>query len=171
VHLGPPVQVAYAVPDVQAAARSWAARSGAGPFFVREHIALEDVVVRGRPGTFDHSSAYGQWGEVMLELVEDHGDGPSPVRDMFPRDRSGLHHLAFFVENVDAAVEDLLTEGHELAMRARTANGLVFCFVDTRRTLCHMVELYEPNPSLRDFYAMVRAAAEGWDGADPVREL
>ena len=169
--LGPPVQIAYAVPDVNSAARSWAARSGAGPFFVREHIALTDVVVRGRPGTFDHSSAYGQWGAVMVELVEDHGDGPSPVRDMFPRDGSGLHHLAFFVENVDAAVEDLLHQGHEQAMSARTASGLVFCFVDTRATLGHMVELYEPNPSLRTFYSTVRAASERWDGADPVRML
>ncbi len=169
--LGPPVQIAYAVADVHSAARSWAAHLGAGPFFVREHIALEDVVVRGRPGTFDHSSAYGQWGAVMVELVEDHGDGPSPVRDMFPRDGSGLHHLAFFVENLDAAVADLLTEGHELAMSARTASGLVFCFVDTRATLGHMVELYEPTPSLRSFYSTVRAAADGWDGGDPVRML
>ena len=133
MHLGSPVQIAYAVPDVESAARSWAAHFGAGPFFVRAHIELVDVVIRGRPGTFDHSSAYGQWGAVMVELVEDHGDGPSPVRDMFPRDGSGLHHLAFFVENVDAAVEDLMAQGHELAMSARTASGLVFCFVDTRR--------------------------------------
>jgi catechol 2,3-dioxygenase-like lactoylglutathione lyase family enzyme len=169
--LGPPVQIAYAVPDVESAARSWAARSGAGPFFVRRHIALEDVVVRGRPGSFDHSSAYGQWGSVMVELVEDHGDGPSPVRDMFPRDGSGLHHLAFFVESVDAAVADLLGQGLELAMSARTAGGLRFCFVDTRKALGHMVELYEPTAGLRAFYSMVRDAAEGWDGADPVRTL
>lgn len=169
--LGPPVQIAYAVPDVESAARSWAARSGAGPFFVREHIALTDVVIRGRPGTFDHSSAYGQWGPVMVELVEDHGDGPSPVRDVFPRAGSGLHHLAFFVENVDAAVEDLQTQGHAVAMSARTAGGLVFCFVDTRPSLGHMVELYEPTPGLRAFYSMVRAASEDWDGVDPVRLL
>ena len=169
--LGPPVQIAYAVADVRSAARSWAAHLGAGPFFVREHIALEDVVVRGRPGTFDHSSAYGQWGAVMVELVEDHGDGPSPVRDMFPRDGSGLHHLAFFVENLDVAVADLLTEGHELAMSARTASGLVFCFVDTRATPGHMVELYEPTSSLRGFYSTVGAAADGWDGGDPVRTM
>jgi catechol 2,3-dioxygenase-like lactoylglutathione lyase family enzyme len=169
--LGPPVQIAYAVPDVGSAARSWAEHVGAGPFFIREHIALTDVMVRGRPGTFDHSSAYGQWGPVMVELVEDHGDGPSPVRDMFPRDGWGLHHLAFFVDNVDAAVEDLVTQGHDLAMRARTASGLVFCFVDTRRTLGHMVELYEPKPGLRAFYSMVRSASEGWDGVDPVRML
>jgi len=34
-----------------------------------------------------------------------------------------------------------------------------------------MIELYEPTPGLTGFYAMVAAAAEGWDGADPIREL
>ena len=172
--LGSPVQIAYAVPDVVEAARSWVEHFGAGPFFVRTHIPLIDVVVRGRPGTFDHSSAYGQWGEVMVELVQDHGAGPSPVRDMFPRDgagvqQSGLHHLAFFVDDVHGTVETLRSEGHEVAMRARTAGGLGFCFVDTRATLGHMVELYEPTTALRDFYSMVRAAADGWDGDDPLR--
>ena len=171
MHLGSPVQIAYAVPDVEQASRSWAERFGAGPFFVRRHIALVDVVVRGRRGTFDHSSAYGQWGPVMVELVADHGDGPSPVREMYPRDGSGLHHLAHFVDDLDTAVEDLTTQGHELAMRARTASGLAFCFVDTRPTLGHMVELYEPTPGLRAFYSMVRVAAEGWDGTDPVRTM
>ena len=73
------------------------------------------------------------------------------------------------MDDLDAAVQDLVAQGHELAMSARTASGLVFHFVDTRATLGHMVELYEPTPGLRAFYSMVRAAAEGWDGVDPVR--
>ncbi len=97
--------------------------------------------------------------------------GRARCATMYPRDGSGLHHLAYFVDDLEAAVEDLTTQGHELAMSARTAGGLDFCFVDTRPTLGHMVELYEPTPSLRAFYAMVRVAAEGWDGVDPVRML
>ena len=44
---------------------------------------------------FDHTSAYGQWGDIMVELVQDHGTGPSVVRDLYNVDESGLHHLAF----------------------------------------------------------------------------
>ncbi len=55
-------------------------------------------------------------------------------------------------------------------MSARTAGGLDFCFVDTRPALGHMVELYEPIRRCCAFYTMVRVAAEGWDGVDPVRD-
>lgn len=170
VSLGPPVQVAYAVPDARRAAVRWAGELGAGPFFLRSHIPLTDVCYRGGPGHFDHSSAYGQWGEVMVELVQDHGDGPSVVRERFTVDQSGLHHLAFIVDDLDATTAALGEQGYELAMSAR-ASTTRFHFLDAVADLGHMLELYQGSDHLRGFYAMVRDAAVGWDGADPVRDI
>jgi hypothetical protein len=167
--LGAPVQIAYAVPDAAAAAARWSRHFGAGPFFVRPHIELVDVVVRGRPGAFDHTSAYGQWGPIMVELVEDHGDGPSPVRELYGPGESGLHHLAFVVEDLDSVREQLIAEGHQLAMSARTSSGVEFCFIDAVASCGHLLELYRASARLLSFYSMVAAAAEGWDGTDPVR--
>ena len=79
VELGRIVQVAYAVEDVRAAARSFAERVGAGPFFVRHHDLPRHVEHRGEPGCFDHSSAYGQWGAVQVELVEVHRAEPASL--------------------------------------------------------------------------------------------
>jgi Glyoxalase/Bleomycin resistance protein/Dioxygenase superfamily len=169
--LGAPVQIAYAVPDAAAAAAAWARDFGAGPFFLRPHIALVDVVYRGRPGMFDHSSAYGQWGSLMVELVVDHGHGNSPIRDVFAAGESGLHHLAFIVDDLHDAVKALVGDGYEIAMSARTRSGTEFHFVDTRPTHGHMVELYQRSERLCDFYAMVAGAAHGWTGDDPVRVL
>ena len=168
--LGDPVQVAYAVPDVDAAARRWSADFGAGPFFVRRHIALTDVVYRGSPGVFDHSSAYGQWGAVMVELVQDHGTEPSVVRDRYAAHESGLHHLAFLVPDLDAATAHLAALGFELAMSARTSSTR-FHFVDAVARLGHLIELYERSDRLSDFYRFVREASVGWTGDNPVREL
>jgi hypothetical protein len=169
--LGPPVQIAYAVPDAPAAAGRWARELGAGPFFVASHIELFDVMHRGRPGTFDHTSAYGQWGSLMVELIEDHGAGPSPVRDVYAPGETGLHHLAFFVDPLDEALKWLLARGHDLAMSARTNGGTKFHFVDARATHGHMLELYEPSGRVRAFYARIADAAHGWNGCDPVRDL
>jgi len=99
--LGAPVQIAYAVPDARAAAQQWVDRFGAGPFFVRSHIPVGEVVYRGQPSTFDHTSAYGQWGSLMVELVQDHGTAPSVVRERCAPHESGLHHLAFIVADLD----------------------------------------------------------------------
>ena len=67
--LGTPVQIAYGVREVRAAAARRAATTGAGPFVVASHIQLAAARVGGVPGAFDHSSAYGQWGRIMVELV------------------------------------------------------------------------------------------------------
>lgn len=165
-----PVQIAYAVPDAAAGAARWAEQFGAGPFFVRPHIPVTDVLYRGQAASFDHTSAYGQWGEVMVELVQDHGTAPSVVRERYAPDESGLHHVAYMVTDLDGTVAHLGAYGFPLAMRA-VAGETVFCFVDAVATLGHMIELYERSDRLAGFYSMVRAAAAGWDGADPVRVI
>jgi predicted Rossmann fold flavoprotein len=52
-----------------------------------------------------------------------------------------------------------------------TAGGTAFAFVDTRASLGHMLELYEPTVQLTGFYDVVAEAAKGWDGRDLLREL
>mgnify|MGYP001161524619 CR=1 FL=1 len=169
--LGAPVQIAYAVPDARLAAQRWATEFGAGPFLVRSHIELTDVVYRGHSANFDHTSAYGQWGDVMVELVEDHGTGPSVVRERFAADQSGLHHMAFFVDDLDAASRALGAIGIPTVMTAATAGGTRFRFADSTAMLGHMLELYQHSDRLAAFYAAVADAASGWDGRHPVREI
>lgn len=166
--LGPPVQIAYAVPDARAAAERWAREFGAGPFFLAEHIPVTEVIHRGVPGAFDHTSAYGQWGDIMVELVQDHGPGPSAVRDLYPEGGSGLHHLAYFVDDIDVATARLETQGYPLAMSA-VAGKTRFHFVDAVAQLGHFLELYEPSGALTGFYTRVREAASGWDGTEAIR--
>ncbi len=168
IGLGPPVQIAYAVPDVRVAAARWARDLGAGPFFLREHIPVTDVEYRGEPGVFDHSSAYGQWGSLMIELLQDHGDGPSVVRELYEPHESGLHHTAHLVEDLDAVTAALDRLGFPLAQRAAAGSTRIH-FVDSLAATGHFWELYEPVAALVDFYAAVAAAARDWDGSDPVR--
>lgn len=163
--LGAPVQIAYATDDVHGAAERWA-QHGVGPFFVLEHIALADVEIDGRPATFDHSSAYGQWGPVMIELICQHDADPDPVVPS-----SGLHHVASFVDDFDRASDELVRDGFERRFLARTSGGQAFAFHDARGTLGHLLEIYERTDRLAGFYDMVRDAAIDWDGTDPIRLL
>ena len=162
--------MAYAVNDVRVGAHEWVERFGAGPFFVRTHIPLDDVIYRGKPATFDHSSAYGQWGEVMVELVHDHGMGPSVVRERYPPGEEGLHHVAFFVDDLDEATKQLQDLGFAVAMTAR-ALATRFHFVDAVQELGHMIELYQRSTRLNAFYDMIRSASLGWDGSNPIRDV
>jgi hypothetical protein len=77
-------QVAYFVPDVAAAATRHMTLFGSGPFFVAEHIPLRLCRHRGRPAELDHTAAYGQWGDQMIEFVQQNNPGPSVFRDLYP---------------------------------------------------------------------------------------
>ncbi len=166
-------QLAYKVNDLEAAAAAHYRAFGSGPFFVLRHVALASSVHRGVARPFDHSSAYGQWGSVMVELVVQHNAEDSALHEMFPHGsgREGLHHAALFVDNLDAAIARFEAEGSPLAQLSVTTSGTAFAFVDARASIGHMLELYEPTPQLTGFYDMIAEAANGWDGKDLLREL
>tara|TARA_A100001037_G_scaffold85819_1_gene77913 strand:- start:4265 stop:4804 length:540 start_codon:yes stop_codon:yes gene_type:complete len=167
------VQVAYHVPDIRRAATDMAAKFGAGPFFVNENITLTWGEHRGEPTDFVHSSAYGQWGEVMLELFQQENDAKSPYRDMFGPDEEGLHHTAIMVQDMDEAIAYFEANGMPLATSCglRPGTNVDFAFIDARDTLGHMIEIYPKSNGLLGFYQMVRDASVNWDGSDPVRSL
>lgn len=166
-----PVQIAYHVPDPEEAARAFARDFGWGPFFYLEHIELSACSYRGAPAAFDHSSAYGQAGELMVELITQHDDAPSVLRDRFTRDAIGIHHLAYFIPSLSQTLLEARASHIEIALDARTATGTSFAMLDLTRELGHMVELYEPEGDLLKFYRYVKRASEGWDGAEPFRRL
>jgi hypothetical protein len=166
-------QLAYKVNNLETAAAAHHRRFGSGPFFVLRHVTLASSVHRGVERAFDHSSAYGQWGSVMVELVVQHNADDSALHDMFPwgSGKEGLHHAALFVDDLQGEIARFEAEGAPLAQLSVTVGGTAFAFVDTRASLGHMLELYEPTAQLTGFYAIVAAAAQGWDGRDLVREL
>ncbi|MEP6263148.1 MAG: VOC family protein [Erythrobacter sp.] len=166
-------QLAYFVADMESAAREHSQAFGSGPYFTFKHVPLTRSVHRGVERPFDHSSAYGQWGDVMVEFVQQHNPDPSACHDLYPAGsgRFGLHHTAVWVDNLHAAIAQFEDAGMPLAQLSTTAFGTEFAFVDASSSLGHMIELYEGNESLQGFYAMVRDAAQGWDGSDVIRDL
>jgi hypothetical protein len=185
-----PVQLAYVVADAEAAAAQWVNTVGAGPFFLRRHIQVSDVVYRGVPATFDHTSAYGQWGNTMVELVQNHTVGASVLTErtttatqaqpsgegVVPKGRAHvqglprIHHVACLVDDFAAALQTAVAAGIEVAMSART-RSTPFSFLDTVDTLGHFIEVYPRTASVTEFYALVAEAAANWTGANPVRLL
>jgi len=163
--IGEPVQIAYGVDDVRSAAARWVTR-GVGPFFVLDHIELSNVRLGGEPAAFDHSSAYGQWGSLMVELICQHDRQTEPF--VYPH---GIHHVAYMVDNFAAAHAELIGSGSAEALYAETATGMPFAMHDALLELGHHIEIYEGNERLRGFYEMVRTASATWDGADPIRTL
>lgn len=166
-------QIAYFVPDAQEAALAHHLAFGSGPYFFVRDIPLLWSRHRGVERLLDHSSAYGQWGDLMVEFVQQNNPGPSCFRDMYPEGSglSGVHHVALFVDDVAAELARHRAAGREIALHAQTRTGTEFAMVDMVASLGHMLELYAPTEGLTGFYGFVAKAAQGYDGRDPVRPL
>jgi hypothetical protein len=164
----PVVQIAYIVPDVRAAAQDWADRLGAGPFFVFDHFELT-ATHAGQPAVLDHSPAFGQWGDVQVELIQLHAMEPAPFREAFGGGKFGLHHMTWLPADLDAEGARLAALGWPCVLDMTGHTGTRALFFDARPELGHLIELYVGTPQLRRHYAAVAKAAVGWDGTDPVR--
>ncbi len=169
LQLGVPVQIAYAVDHLELEAEIFAEQFGAGPFFVRHHEPF-DALHHGESGVFRHSAAYGQWGDVQVELVKFGECSPVSLHRTVVAG-SGLHHVAMFVESLPAEQARLESLGMPCVMLSTTAGGMQFAFHDARASFGHFIEIYEPVDGAQRLYRRVREAAIGWDGSDPVRPM
>lgn len=165
------VQIAYTVPDLEAACREWAEKVGAGPFLIRSHMPVA-ATHHGQPAIYDHSAAFGQWGPVMLELVELHECAPAAMDEIFRHSAANqVNHYACFVNDLEASSAALEEAGFPLVMDLVSSSGMNVRFHDARSTVGGLIELYVGSEHLRGFYGKVAALADGWDGADVVRYL
>lgn len=167
-------QIAYVVDDVRKAAERHHALFGSGPFFVLDRLALS-VEFRGQPEVpFTSSSAFGQWGEIQVELIQSHDSGPSVLNEMYPpgSGRYGLHHVAIIADDLDATSRRIEREGSPLVLRAHLPQmDMRIVMADATQSLGHYVEMYQSGPAILDFYRSIKAAADGFTGEDLIREL
>jgi hypothetical protein len=158
------VQNAYFVQDLDEAMERWHSTFGLGPFIVTRHIKLEQAFYRGAAMPLDISAAFVQSGVLQIELLCQHNLGPSAFRDMFARGQEGLHHVAVFAEDYAKVVSGYQDQGFAVASVIVAAGGMGATFIDTRKLMGHMLEVYRVTDGLRAFYRLVAEAARDWDG-------
>jgi hypothetical protein len=171
MHRDPIRQIAYFVPDVREAAIAHSKRCGSGPYFVLDNVPLILCQYRGQPGKLDHSCAYGQWGDIMIEFVQQNGPEPSVYRDMYANGESGIHHIALIVEDLPTSIKQYQDAGFELGLYAEAMPGVGFAMMDCVKTYGHFVELYEPTAVILGIYETVKTAAQNFDGTDVIRSF
>lgn len=164
-------QIAFYVPDAREAARRHAETFGSGPYYVAEHIPLSTARYRGQAGVFDHTSAYGQWGDVMVEMVQVHSTEPSVFHDLYPNGGTGFHHIALIVDNLADEMKRFEAMGFAEGFYGEVGPGAGFAMMDAVEQFGHFIELYEPSAPLLGVYHLVKSASMNFDGSNPVRDF
>lgn len=168
--LGPIMQIAYVPHDFDAALRYWTESVGAGPFFMLDHVKLDDVKYCGKPSAPDFSMALGYWGDMQIELIRQHNDAPSIYKSWRDAGREGVHHVCIVVDDMEAARAASKRAHAEIVQEGRVPGGEVI-YVDPGKHAGMLVELVKLPPEALAGFAYMREQARNWDGRDPVRRL
>lgn len=166
----PVVQHAFVVSDLDEGIEHWRSTVGAGPFVVMRDFIGRNLTYRGEPSTTAVDYAFGQSGDIQVQLIAQSDPGPSIYRDMYAPGEEGFHHVCALVpmDDWDRQLAAFLDAGYEVAASLMTSAPAVY--LDCRRDLGCFVELYGRTDRSASFFAGLRDLHRGWDGVtDPVR--
>jgi catechol 2,3-dioxygenase-like lactoylglutathione lyase family enzyme len=165
---GPIDQIGFLVDDLDASVSHWTDMLGVGPWLVFRNVTL-DGVYRGVASVVTMDVALGYQGDVQIELIKATNNAPSPYRSDDGAAILGVHHMAWVVDDLDAAIARATGDGLEIVFRASNpatdvaylrmpdAPGMLFEFIT--------------GPGMREMMTAGIAATREWDGQNPVTEI
>lgn len=166
-------QNCYVVRDLEESMHYWMDALGIGPFFHLPHIGLSNIIHRGAPAALDISAAVAFSGNIQIELIVQHNDGPSPYRDVVAAGEEGFHHICLYPDDYAGFISKYEAMGCPVAGGATiTSTGTEFVYMDARERLNCMVELVDLPSDGGQIWAPMIEATDAWDGVtDPIRVM
>jgi methylmalonyl-CoA/ethylmalonyl-CoA epimerase len=168
--LGEVMQIAFVPSDFDAALDFWTKTMGVGPFYLQPNLCLPGMLYRGQPSAPVFSVAIAYWGEIQIELIQQHNDAPSIYRDWRAVDGSSMHHTCLVVPDIAHARTVCEQVGGEIVQEAAFPVGGVI-YVDTGGGPGTIVEIIQPGEATRTRFATMKAASRDWDGSEPLRRF
>ncbi len=171
---GPIFQMAYVVPELEPFLDHMSRVVGVGPFFLFPTPLPFEWLKRHDEATTAYDilshAALAYSGDTMIEVIVP-GSDPSPYRDFLDAGRSGLHHLGSWAVDYDAQMAAARGAGIKVAIEGKLPLSR-FAYLETDEAWPGtMVEIIEPQPAMLEMFAMIKQAAVGWDGSEPLRTL
>ena len=164
------VQHAFVVPDLDQGIEHWRSTLGAGPFVVMRDFVGNELMYRGAPSATPVDYAFGQSGDIQVQLIAQHAEGASIYRDMYAPGEGGFHHVCALVpmDDWDTQLAAFTEAGYEMAASLMTSAPAVY--FDCRRDVGCFVELYGLTDRSGGFFTHLRDLHNSWDGVtDPIR--
>lgn len=168
--LAPINQLAYLPSDFDAAIEHWTQVVGAGPFFLLENIALGDMTYLGQPSDAVFSVAIGYWGDMQIELIRPENGAPSIYSGEYAvKDR--LHHICMVVDDINVARDALKAANATILIEGKVGEDGAVIYADAGGGPGNVLEYVQLMTGGKELFAMMRDAARGWDGSDPLRKI
>jgi Glyoxalase/Bleomycin resistance protein/Dioxygenase superfamily len=167
---GPIRQNGYVVDDLEQAVDHWLRVLGVGPFFWIPSVTFETYQYRGTPSSPELRVAVANSGDLQIELIEQVNDEPSFYREFLQVHGPGLQHLSVWSDRYDADIRRARALGiGMLSDGVMSRANLKFSMFDTSYHAGTAMEVLDYTEAMKERFAIVRDAAIGWDGDDPIR--
>jgi hypothetical protein len=166
---GPIRQLGYVVRDIESAMATWVDRLRIGPWFYNPRLPLDSYRFRGvAHDGMDMSYALANSGDMQIELIQQRCNTPSLYREFLDRHGEGLQHICVWPDDYDAVYARACANGLVPAQEGSVAS-IRFAYFEDAAHGGTSLEMSEMLPMRLPGIERIRTAAEGWDGADPVR--
>ncbi len=164
-------QVGIVVRDLDATMRHWVDVCGVGPWFHTDRLAFSSFTYRGQRHDGIHvSAAFANSGDVQIELLQQRCDTPSMYRDFLAAGREGVQHWSSWPVNYRELYDRAIAAGYEVGQEG-TSNRGPFVYFLREGHAGSVIEMAEMTPARSRIFGLIREAARGWDGRDPVRPM
>jgi methylmalonyl-CoA/ethylmalonyl-CoA epimerase len=169
---GKVVQVAYLVEDMDAAMAHWLRHAGLGPWTCFRNIEL-DSHFDGHDLTLRIHEGLAYMGDLQIQLVQSLNapDENTPYQSCVRAGRWGVHHMAFFSDDIDADVARAREQGFERTCSMQDKGGYRYYYCQSTAMPDVWIEFLESYPQLSEIFEDGIARAASWDGHDPIRNI
>lgn len=162
-------QFGYVVGDFDQVVQGWLT-AGVGPWFVLRGLAQRGTY-RNAPCEVTLSIGMANIGDMQIEVIAQEDDTPSIYTEFLAGGAGGFHQLAWWIDDYEAALRGADAAGWPVVWSGGDDGGVRFAYVEPTAGAAEIYEITERSAALDGMAAMVRDAAAGWDGADPIRML
>ena len=163
-------QFGYVVADLDQAIASWLG-VGVGPWYVMRDIP-QRALYRGEPCEVTLSVGFANSGDMQIELIQQADDTPEhlhrisrrPVPALFINSPGGPKTSTRRLQSAQSA-------GWPVVWTGTGEDAVRYAYLEPPAGPAAIVEIMELNELSGGMGTLVREAAAGWDGSDPIRSL
>jgi hypothetical protein len=165
-------QNGYVVRDVRAAMDHWINVMGVGPWFYFDPVKIDYFRYHGAPVNPEMSVALANSGDLQIELIQQRNDAPSMYKEFLGSGREGLQHVAYWTTDYQALYDRALSLGYRVGHEGQIGGTQGrFAYFETEAHPGTVIEISDISGPKGTFFELVRQAAIGWEGSDPIRQL
>jgi catechol 2,3-dioxygenase-like lactoylglutathione lyase family enzyme len=152
-------QVAFVVKDLTAAQEFFNRTMGVARFYVIDDFGLKatEKTFRGRPAEHNFKLALAYSGDTQIELIQ-HLSGDTCYKEHLERRGEGLHHLGFFLYDVEVyqrALDSLAAAGYSVLMSGRFGTTR-YTYFDTEAAIGSIMEIVYLDSGGKNFMAKIK---------------